>query len=314
MEETSRKPGRSQGRRTLAGILIIAALIALGAIIISLDEIMASRVEMVEVYAVLPETDGLASGAPLRIAGHEVGTVLAVTLLPPGSAGSHRVLAHARLPREYFDLLRADSRARTTKPGFVGDPLLEIEPGSAAAPPLTAGDTIRPEFADERIATALAGSRRLLAEVDTLLVSFRAVSGSFATRRAMIEDVTRSVELATIELERTRAAFAASPLRGALSDAGLRGRMERVRASLATLQAGLGRYASGPLGVQLAAVAARADSLQAELAVLDSAASSTDGFAGRFRADSALAVEGARTRAQLDSLVEDVTSNPFMFF
>ena len=313
MDQTTRMPGRSEGRRTLAGVLIIVALVTLAVVIITLDEILASRVEMVDVHAVLPQTDGLASGAPVRIAGHEVGTVLAVTLLPPGPAGSHRVVARARMPREYFDLLRQDSRARTAKPGFVGDPMLEIDPGSGAAA-FPEGDTIPPEFTPERVATALAGSRRLLAEVDTLLVSFRAVSAAYATRRPLIDQVARSVQLASTELERTRTAFENSPLRGALADAGLRERLDHVRTALGTLQAGLGRYASGPLGTRLAAAAARADSLQAELATLDSAAASTDGFIGRVRADSALGVEGARTRAQLDSLVEDVTSNPLMFF
>lgn len=314
MDDNARTPGRTQGRRAFGGILIVAALVALGAVVISLDEILSSRVEMVEVHAVLPLTEGLASGAPVRIAGHEVGTVQAVTLLPPGPAGSDRVLARARIPREYFDLLRQDTRARITRPGFVGDALLEIDPGSAATGPFAAGDTIRPEFAPERVATALASSRRLLGQIDTLLVSFRTVSAAYRSRRPMIEHVTRSIEQANLELERTRVAFENSPLRDALSDQGLRDRIGRVRASLTALQAGLGRYSSGPLGAQLAAVAARADSLQAELAVLDSAASSTDGFVGRMRADSALQVEAARTRAQLDSLVEDVTSNPFMFF
>lgn len=314
MESTSPKHERSQGRRSLAGLLIIGALLALGAVIISLDEIMASRVEMVEVHAILPQTDGLASGAPVRVAGHEVGTVLAVLLLPPGPAGSHRVLARATIPREHFELLRRDSNARTTRPGFVGDPLLEIDPGSADAPPLTEGDTIPPQFSHERMATAMASTRRLLGEVDTLLVSFRALSAAYGSRRPLIDEVSRSVELAMLELEQTRVAFAGSPLRSAFADAGLRARMERLRAALGTLQAGLGRYASGPLGDRLAALTARTDSLQAELAVLDSAASSSDGFVGRMRADSALQVEGARTRAQLDSLVEDVKSNPFMFF
>ena len=314
MDQNARTPERTEGRRALGGILIVAVLLGLGAIVISLDEIMTSRVEMVELYAVLPQTNGLASSAPVRIAGHEVGTVLAVTLLPPGAAGTHRVIAHAHIPREYFDLLRRDSRARTAKPGFVGDPVLEIAPGTAAAPRLGDGDTIHPVVSPERTAAAVARSRRVLAEVDTLLVSFRAVAAAYRARRPMIEQVSRSVADASTELERTRLAFENSPLRNAMSDAALRARIERVRASLRTLQAGLGRYTSGPLRVQLDAVVARADSLQAELAVLDSAASSSDGFIGRVRSDSALRVESARTAAQLDSLVEEVTSNPFMFF
>ena len=313
MDQTTRIPGRTKGRRALGGILIVGALVALGAVVISLDEILASRVEMVDVHAVLPETDGLASGAPVRIAGHEVGTIMAVTLLPPGPAGSHRVLARARIPRDAFGLLRDDTRARTTRPGFVGDPLLEIDPGVGGAP-FPEGDTIPPEFSPEAVASALTSARRLLADVDTLMVSFRTVTDAYASRRPMIDHVGRSIGQAMTELEQTRVAFEQSPLRDALGDDGVRVRIARLRAALGTLQGGLARYASGPLGDQLAAVAARADSLQAELAVLDSAASSTDGFVGRVRADSALGVAGARTRAQLDSLIEDVTSNPFMFF
>ena len=313
--DESQTPGRTDRRRSLGGILILLGLFGLAVVIISLDEILASRTPMIDVHAELPESGGLVAGAPVWIAGHTVGEVVAVTLRPPEFTGASRVIAIARIPRSHLPLLRGDSRARLAKPRLAGDPVLDLSPGTAAAPPLTAADTIPAVHTPNRAAEMIASARALLVEADTLMDGLRQVAALYRARQPMIEQVTRSVDLATIELDRTAVALRESPLTGALADARLQERFARVRSSLATLQAGLGRYTSGPLGERIASLRVRADSLQADVALLDSlTASPNHGFIGRIRTDSALSVEAGRTTAQMDTLVQEVLSNPFMFW
>ena len=315
MDETHDTPERTERKRALGGILILLGLVALAVLIISLDEIFAARVAMVDVVAELPESKGLVPGAAVWIAGHEVGEVTAVNLRPPDHEEGSRILAIARIPEELLPLLRGDSRARIASPRLAGEPVLELEPGSPSAPPFSIRDTIPARHGPNRTAETLAAARLVLAEVDTLMDQLRAVGALYRQRRPMIDDVMSSVQLASAELDRTALAFENGPMAGALRDARLGERFAALRASLATVQQGLGRYTSGPLGERIAALGVRTDSLRADVALLDSLASDPNaGFVGRIRSDSALMVEAARTRAQMDSLVEDVKSNPFMFF
>ena len=313
--DESQTPGRTDRRRSLGGILILLGLIGLAVVIISLDEILAARTPMVDVHAELPESGGLVAGAPVWIAGHTVGEVTAVTLRPPEFIGPSRVIAIARIPRSHLALLRADSRARLAKPRLAGDPVLDLSPGTAAAPAFIASDTIPAVHTPNRAAETMASARALLVEVDTLMDGLRQVAALYRARQPMIEQVTRSVDLATIELDRTAVALRESPLTGALADARLQERFARVRTALTTLQTGLGRYTSGPLGERIASLSVRADSLQADVALLDSLTASPNyGFIGRIRTDSALSVEAGRTTAQMDTLVQEVLKNPFMFW
>ena len=315
MDDAQQPHRRPESRRAVGGVLILLALAILAGFIVSLDEILAGRTPTVVLHAELPESGGLVAGAPVWIAGHEVGLVEAVTLLPPGTPGESRVVALARIPREHLALLRNDSRAKVSSARLMGDPVLALSPGTAQAATLAAGDTIPAEFAPSRFAATFATARRTLGDVDSLMTQLRTVGALYQARRPMIDEVMRSVELASAELDRTAVAFTQGPMGGALRDARLAERFAALRDALAAVQAGLGRYTSGPLGENVAALRVRTDSLRADVAVLDSLASDPNaGFVGRFRADSAITVEAGRTGAQLDSLVQEVLSNPTMFF
>ena len=315
MDDSQKPPGRTERRRALGGVLILVALFVLAAVIISLDEIRAARTPMVDMYATLPEAGGLVAGAPVWIAGHQVGEVTAVTLLPPAATDESRIIAIARIPREHLKLLRGDSRATVASARLMGDPVLALSPGTAAAPALARGDTIPAEYGPRRFAATISSARRTLVEIDSLMTQLRTVGSLYQTRRPMIDEVMRSVELASAELDRTALAFADGPLGDAMSDARLGERFAALRDAMATVQAGLGRYTAGPLGERIGTLRVRTDSLRADVAVLDSLASDpTAGFVGRFATDSAIAVEVGRTSAQLDTLVEELMSNPFMLF
>ena len=315
MQTAESKQSEKDARRVLWGSLIVLVLLTVGLLIISLERIAEARTATVDFPASLPGTGGLVAGAPVWIAGHEVGEVVSVALLPAaaGSEGS-RIVAMARLPEKYLPLVRADSRAHLTSAQLMGPAILEISAGSANAPALAPGDTIPALYEPDQIDEALARTRGMLGGADTLLSELRTITALYRQRAPHIEALKRSAGQASVELERVQRTLQEGPLTAALADARLAERMARVRAAVADLQRGLARYRAGSLGADMDALGARVDSLTAELAALDSTAADVSGFVGRFAADSALSVETARTRAQMDSLMSDVMSNPFMFF
>lgn len=314
MDTPESRAQRKDARKALSGALIVAGLIALAILIISLDEVVQGRVETVDIVAELPESGGLVSGAAVWIAGHEVGEVIAVALLPPSAEVGPRILATARIPESFLPLIRRDSRAYLTSAQLMGHRILEFSPGTAAAPGLAAGDTVRAAHSPHRLDEALGTARGILGDIDSLAGQLRLVASLYRERRPAIDALQRSVGLASAELDIATAAFAEGPLSAALSDARLAERFAAVRAALAEIQQGLARYSTGPLAGNTDALRARADSLRAELATLDSAAADVSGFLGRFAADSAIGREAARAGAQMDSLTREVMSNPLMFF
>lgn len=305
-------------RRVRRGLLIVLGLVALAVLIISLDEIAESRVETVDIAAELPESEGLAAGAAVWIAGYQVGEVVKVALLPPaggaGEGGGSRIVATARLPADHLRLLRTDSRAHLTAASLMGDAILEFSPGTAHAPRLAAGDTIPAAYGPDQMKQALGTGRRVLVELDTLAQRLRHIAGLYRERRPMLDELSRSIEVASAGLDRAARSLEEGPLPAALADARLGERFDRVRAALAQIEHGLGRYSTGVLGENVAGAQARADSLRAEIAVLDSAAADVSGFLGRFQADSAIGVAAGRASAQMDSLAREVMSNPLSFF
>ncbi|HUF11967.1 MAG TPA: MlaD family protein [Longimicrobiales bacterium] len=302
------------------GLLILLGLAALAVLIVSLDEIEEGRVKTVDVAAELPESEGLAAGAAVWIAGYQVGEVVSVALLPPaggdgnGDGDGSRIVATVRLPADHLRLLRTDSRAHLTAASLMGDAILEFSPGSVHAPRLTAGDTIPAAYGPDQMKLALGTARGVLVELDTLAQRLRHIAGLYRERRPMLDELSRSIEVASAGLDRTARSLEEGPLPAALADARLGERFDRVRAALARIEQGLGRYSTGVLGENVAGAQARADSLRAEIALLDSAAADVSGFLGRFQADSAIGVATGRASAQMDSLAREVMSNPLKFF
>ena len=82
------------------------------------------------------EVGGLIEGATVRLAGVQIGRVTDVAL---ASEPGGKVKVTVTIARIYADRIRADSEARIVTQGLLGDKLVEITMGSAAAAPLPPG-------------------------------------------------------------------------------------------------------------------------------------------------------------------------------
>ncbi|HEU5208806.1 MAG TPA: MlaD family protein [Longimicrobiales bacterium] len=304
--------GARQRRRTLIGMLLIAVSVVLAVLIFLLDPLRQMLRDDVELVALLDAAPALSPGAAVWIAGREVGSVETLEFLPLGGNGAPRLALVLRVPRDRLSIIRRDATVRIASASMAGDAVVDILPGSAGAPPIQPGDTLRAEpvlTAAElrtRIAAVRAASDSLRVETRPVAAAARArmlgltrVQSGFARVQGGLDELSRTIAespAATLAasddvdraLQRLRAAGAV------ITDAG--GAESGVRRTIAAFQ---------PLAGHSAELGARIDSLMAR--------GSPNGTLARLQADSALAVALRRTRLQLDSLIADARANPFRY-
>lgn len=114
------------------GVLVLATIALLAVFVFYATgggRILASQTDY---RTYLPDVAGLKPGAPVRLAGLEVGTVQQVRLTAefPGDR-SRQTEIFFRLRRDYADYVRSDSRAFITTEGLLGESVLEVDPGLA---------------------------------------------------------------------------------------------------------------------------------------------------------------------------------------
>ena len=121
------------------GLFVLVALAAFLGMIYALG----ARARLFEprytIHADFTEVGGLAEGATVRLAGVQIGRVSGVHL--PREPGG-KVRTDLTIARRYGDRVRKDSVARIETQGLLGDKIVEITVGTAAAPPAGAGETI----------------------------------------------------------------------------------------------------------------------------------------------------------------------------
>lgn len=164
-----------EDRRQLAlqmriGVFI---LVSLGALI-GLSYLLGAQARYFEpkyeLVAEFTEVGGLTQGATVRLAGVQIGRVTRV-MLPEGPGAKVRV--SLSIARRFGDRIRKDSVARIETQGLLGDKIVEISLGSAAALPLRPGETIASRDPVEM--------SRLAGEGVEILKNVSALSGSIRT-------------------------------------------------------------------------------------------------------------------------------------
>jgi phospholipid/cholesterol/gamma-HCH transport system substrate-binding protein len=120
------------------GAMILVSLAILIAFVLILgDWTLESQLEM-EIYFQNP--GGLSPGAAVKVAGRKVGKITEMTFLgqtgPKHPTTGRPMLVRTRvmIHEEVYDSLRADARYYVTTKGMLGDPFLEIDPGSSNEP------------------------------------------------------------------------------------------------------------------------------------------------------------------------------------
>ena len=143
------------------------------------------------VHAEFTEVGGLVEGATVRLAGVQIGRVSGVHL-PPQPGGKVRV--DMTIARRFGDRVRKDSVARIETQGLLGDKIVEITVGSAAAPPVRPDDVVasRDPFDLTRV---MGESAQVVKNVGALADSLRETAHALNQSR-LVDEVTATVQSA----------------------------------------------------------------------------------------------------------------------
>jgi phospholipid/cholesterol/gamma-HCH transport system substrate-binding protein len=121
------------------GVFVLVALAAFLGMVYALG----ARARLFEtrytIHADFTEVAGLTEGATVRLAGVQIGRVTDVRL--PGEPGG-KVRVDLTISRRYADRIRRDSIARIETQGLLGDKVVEVTVGTAAAPALEPGEVL----------------------------------------------------------------------------------------------------------------------------------------------------------------------------
>ncbi len=123
------------------GVFLAASVALLFAAIILLGRSQTLFAHRVRLQTAFENTSGLVVGAPVRLAGVDVGIVEAIRF--DKDLRHKNVHVTLVVDRRYLDRIRDDSVARLSSKGLLGDMIINISVGSAEAAPLKDGGSLR---------------------------------------------------------------------------------------------------------------------------------------------------------------------------
>jgi phospholipid/cholesterol/gamma-HCH transport system substrate-binding protein len=183
--------GTDRGRMLRVGVFV---LIGLG-VFLGMIYALGARARLFEprftISAEFTEVGGLVEGATVRLAGVQIGRVSGVSL-PSAPGGKVRV--DMTIARRFGDRVRKDSVARIETQGLLGDRIIELSVGSAAAPPVRPNDVIasRDPFDINRV---MGESAQVVKSIGTLADSLRETAQTL-NQSGLIQETTATVQAA----------------------------------------------------------------------------------------------------------------------
>lgn len=124
-----------------AGIFLLASVFIFTAAIFLVGKKSALFTRTTTLFANFDDISGLAVGAPVRLAGLEVGTVAALSF--PSDLGRRQTRVRMVVQSQYMPRIRANSRAFIDSNGLLGDKIVNLSLGDANATPLSEGATLQ---------------------------------------------------------------------------------------------------------------------------------------------------------------------------
>lgn len=298
------------------GLVLVAVIIVVALTVLIYGRIGALHGERVHIQILAPEAAGVLSGSEVWLSGRKIGRVESLEAAPPSADTLARVRIAVEILDEIAPLVRRDADVRIASGGrLLGAPVVLIEGGSAHAPQVASGDTLRSRGGGMLITSA----ERLAIAQDKLPILAQAARGAMSDVRQMTK--LTSAALARVPIERGRAVMAQSTDLGndisrlmRMGDgtlgarvAQVRARVDSVRAVAQTSTGTLGRFRrDSTLATQIAAV-------RDEVNALNAAAASPHGTLGRMASDSALTRELGALSREMTALLADLKRRPLRY-
>ena len=301
----------------LFGSLIILALLLLAAGIFMLDAIVVRLGGRETFIAVLSGNARIGPGSPVWIGGRAVGEVGAVEFLPLADDSVAHIAATLLVPSSLAEQVRRGSHVRVTSARRIGTPVVDIVPGPPTAGVIAPGDTLH-MWTGVTTAQLMQAVNELRAEAAELTADAGALREPVAARAAALDRLVGRMAGIAASFDALADDFTNGPLGRMLGDPEFGTLLADLDATVAAVGAALertGARLSDPEARRaLADVRTRTAALQAQLAILRAdIGRSGGGMLTRMQTDSAIAKALHGVRAQLDSLIAEVTANPMRF-
>jgi phospholipid/cholesterol/gamma-HCH transport system substrate-binding protein len=166
-------------RQLRAGMFLVAALGLLMAAVFLLGRSQTLFARRVRLHTAFANTGGLMVGAPVRLAGVDIGTVAAIAF--DRDLRERRVRVTLSVERRFLDRIRADSVAHLASKGLLGDMLIDITVGSPEAQRVHSGSTLQSAEGE--------GMNALIASIQLAIGDLRSLTGTLNSRvKAVLTD------------------------------------------------------------------------------------------------------------------------------
>ncbi|HEY8469391.1 MAG TPA: MCE family protein [Longimicrobiales bacterium] len=307
---------RRQGRPATAGGLLILGLAGLALLIVFADGIRRGLRPTYRIHVLVADAPNVRAGTPVTVAGLSAGRVARVALAPLDDDSVANAVLSLELESAVRSQVRRDSQVRLRQRRFIGDPVVDVIPGSPTAAALAPGDTLR-AGPRPRPDDAFALARALPPALDSLQRAAADVGAAWRATRPAAARLAERAAAAQAELRVLASAYRTGPLSHWMRQEEWRAALGRTRtagAAIRHLFRNGGRPDGAVPGPDLARLATTAEALAAEFARLEAALASPAALPAGASRDTALANALRAARAELDSLIAETRRNPLRFF
>jgi ABC-type transporter Mla subunit MlaD len=256
------------------GLIAIVAIVGICVATLKYARVGALRGDRIRLYAQVGAARGVLKGSEVWLMGQKVGKITEIRFRSPSESDtSTRVLVEMEVLDKYRPAMHRDAEAQIRPGGsMIGAMVLYLSAGSAGAPIIRDGDTVR--------AKAQTDAESATAQFGAVTKELPAVIGNLKTIRSELDSSGGSIgAMRSAGVQR-------APLQSAMASVG------RLRRRLSDGRGSVGRILDGDLAARAQRVVSRADSVRALVG------SSTTSL-GRFRRDSTLMSEVADIRDEL---------------
>jgi hypothetical protein len=303
---------------------LVPGIIAAGVIVVVvIATLLFARVgqlhgNKVTLYVVSDDADGVLPGTEVWLEGQKMGMVEEVSFRAPSTDTLERLLIRTEFLEEAMPSVRRDSYA-SIRPGgsLIGTPVVYINAGSAASPPLRDGDTIRVRHR-RRVETLTADVGTIMPAVYGLTTELEALNAKLGSPAGTIGSVRtqgfpRMPEI-NARMSRIGARASGNGTIGLAMRNSIAGRSSRamaaadsIRSLMSSNKTSLGRFRRD------STLITKASHVLAELDTLSALVASPIGGIAAAHSDSVLTRELSRTRGLLASLIKDIKSRPLRY-
>jgi len=148
------------------GLTVLIASVTLAVLIFLMSGTGGWFTRKITLYSYFDNAGGLREGAPVRLAGVDIGNVTAVRIV--GGKPMTPVEVTMKVNTKYSFSLRKDSVTLLTTAGILGETFVDVDSATAKGPPATSGDTLSARD-QPQIEDVVRASQSTLQNMDSLL-------------------------------------------------------------------------------------------------------------------------------------------------